>query len=95
MSKQREYEEQDTTSTMQRCMVMAVFLILSTGCGGGGSRHDDAGTDPAEALVEALMGSDGDCANVMHLDATQIGVGLAVSTAGDPLYYWTLVHGHE
>lgn len=50
------------------------------------------GMETAAELVENLMVGGGvNCANVMHPDATQVGVGHADSID----HYWTMVFGHE
>lgn len=48
--------------------------------------------DPAQ-VVATLMSNDGNCANLMNPDATELGVGYAPASEAKYSHYWTLVFG--
>lgn len=53
-----------------------------------------AGQSTPESVVATLMSNDGNCANLMDPEATQIGVGYRPASDVGYSHYWTLVFGN-
>lgn len=54
-----------------------------------------AGPDNADALINIIMNSEGDCKNVMNAAAMDIGVGYFSATSAQFDHYYTIDLGRE